>query len=159
MLIYKDGIVSDYRDVFPNTSFPPSGPSDEFLAEQGAYKVNVWLPHDLRTEKLVPCAPYLQDGWAYTVEVQAKTPEEIAAYDAALVPQTITPRQCRLELLNRGLLSQVEVMIAQQDEATRITWEYAVLFERRNPLLLALAESLDLASSDLDEFFMAASIL
>lgn len=79
MLIYKDGIVADYRDVFRNTSFPPNGPSDEFLTEQGAYKVNVFLPHDARSEKLVSCDPYIQDGWAYTVEVQPKSEEELAA--------------------------------------------------------------------------------
>jgi hypothetical protein len=60
------------------------------------------------------------------------------------VPSSITPRQCRLLLLKKGLLSQVESMIAQQDEATKITWEYALEFERDNPLLLKLATNLNL---------------
>lgn len=79
MLIYKDNVVADYRSIFPNTSFPSGGPSDEFLEEEGAYKVNLWLPHDSATEKLVSCDPYIQDGWAYTVKVEAKTQEELAA--------------------------------------------------------------------------------
>lgn len=79
MLIYKDNVVADYRSIFPNTSFPSGGPSDEFLEEQGAYKVNLWLPHDSATEKLVSCDPYIQDGWAYTVTVEPKTAEELAA--------------------------------------------------------------------------------
>lgn len=79
MLIYKDGAIADYRDIFRNTSFSANGPSDEFLTEQDAYKVNVWLAHDARTEKLVSCAPYIQDGWAYTVKTQPKTQEEMDA--------------------------------------------------------------------------------
>jgi hypothetical protein len=84
MLIYKNDVVADYRTFFANTSFPPNGPSDEFLAENSAYKVNVWLPYDSLTEKLVPCAPYIQDDWAYTVEVQPKTQEEIDADTQAM---------------------------------------------------------------------------
>lgn len=79
MLVLKDNIVADYRSIFANTSFPPNGPSDEFLAEQGAYKVNLWLPHNIDTEKLVPCDPYIENDWAYVVTVEPKTAEELAA--------------------------------------------------------------------------------
>ena len=75
--------VGDYRALFPQTSFPPSGPSDEFLAANGAMKVNVWLPYDQMTEQLSACAPYIQNGWVYTVEVVALTPEQIAARNEA----------------------------------------------------------------------------
>jgi len=77
MLIYKDGIVADYREVFKGTSFPASGISDSFLAENNAVKVSVFLPHDRATEKLVPCEPYIQDGFAYIVQVVPKTEEEL----------------------------------------------------------------------------------
>lgn len=96
MLIYKDGVVADYRSIFANTSFPPNGPSDEFLTEQGAYKVNVFLPHDQMTEKLVSCPPYVQDGWAYTVEVQPKTQEEIDADRDAEASRVRADRNRRL---------------------------------------------------------------
>lgn len=161
MLIFKDGVVADYRNFFSNTSFPPDGPNDVFLNEHGAYKVNLFLPHDRRTEKLVPCEPYIQDGWAYAVCVEPKTQEEIAADAQAAVPRSITPRQCRLLLLQQGLLAQVEAMIAQQDEATRITWEYAIEFRRDDPLLLALAadSAFNLTPEQLDQFFIAAAQL
>lgn len=96
MLIYKNDVVADYRTFFANTSFPPNGPSDEFLAENSAYKVNVWLPYDSLTEKLVPCAPYIQDGWAYTVEVEPKTQEEI---DADTETEAVKVRAIRNGLL------------------------------------------------------------
>lgn len=76
-----------------------------------------------------------------------------------IVPQSITPRQCRLLLLQQGLLSTVEAMIAQQDEAKRITWEYALEFRRDDPLLTQLATNLGLTSQQIDEFFIAASNL
>lgn len=78
----------DYRAAFPQTSFSASGPSDEFLADMGYAKVNVFRPHDRRIEKLVPCEPVLEDGWVYTVAVEPKTQEELdadTAGQAALV--------------------------------------------------------------------------
>ena len=52
-------------------------------------------------------------------------------------------------------------MIAQQDEATRITWQYASEFRRNDPLLVQLAANLvpPLTSQQLDEFFIAAAAL
>jgi hypothetical protein len=86
MLIYKDGKVADYKEFFKDTSFPASGPTDSFLEENGALKVNTWLPYDQKTQKLVSVEPYVMDGWAYTVVVEDKTPEELEqeliAYDA-----------------------------------------------------------------------------
>jgi hypothetical protein len=79
MLIFKDGIVADYREVFKGTSFPSTGVSDSFLAENNAVKVSVFLPHDRTTEKLVSCEPYVQDGFAYTIQVAPKTEEELTA--------------------------------------------------------------------------------
>jgi hypothetical protein len=79
MLIFKDGLVADYREFFKGTSFPSTGVSDEFLASNNAVKVSVFLPHDRATEKLVPCDPYVQDGFAYTVEVAPKTEEELTS--------------------------------------------------------------------------------
>lgn len=89
--------------------------------------------------------------------------ERIAAYEAEnsiiRVPKSITPRQCRLILLQQGLLASVEAMIAQQDEATRVAWEYASEFRRDDPLLLQLATNLQLTSQQIDQFFIAAAQL
>jgi hypothetical protein len=78
MQIYKDGKVDHYKNIFPNTSFPVSGPSDEFLLECGAYKVEYFVEHDQKTQKLVPCDPIVKDGVAYIVQVASKTAEDIA---------------------------------------------------------------------------------
>lgn len=82
--------VADYQSMFPNTSFPPSGPSDEFMVENGCMYVNVFLPYDQNTEKLVAVAPYIQVDdpaqplqWVYTVQVEPLTPEELAQREEA----------------------------------------------------------------------------
>jgi len=88
--------VGDYRALFPQTSFPPSGPSDEFLAENSAMKVNVWLPYDAATQKLAACPPYIDGDWVYTVEVVPLTPEDIAARNEAQAANVRADRNRRL---------------------------------------------------------------
>lgn len=73
------------------------------------------------------------------------------------VPASVTPRQVRLLLLQQGLLSQVEAMIAAGDEAAKITWEFASEFRRDDPLLLALSSQLGLTPQQVDGFFIAAA--
>lgn len=68
--------VGDYRTIFPQTSFTAAGPSDEFLAENNAKKVNVFLPYNPATQKLAACPPYVEGEWVYTVVVEPLTPEE-----------------------------------------------------------------------------------
>ena len=92
MQIFKDGRVAHYREFFHNVSFPASGPSDAYLAGANAVKVNQFMPHDRATQKLVACAPYVQDGWAYTVKVESKTAEEIAADVASKAAQVRAQR-------------------------------------------------------------------
>ena len=72
MLIYKDGQVAHNKEVFKNVSFPASGIPDSFLEQEGALKVSVHKPYDPATQVLVPCEPYVEDGFAYTVKVVNK---------------------------------------------------------------------------------------
>jgi hypothetical protein len=69
--------VADCSALYPNTSFPSSGPSAEWMAENNCMPVNLWLPYDQNTEKLVPADPYIQGEYVYTVVVEPLTPEEI----------------------------------------------------------------------------------
>ena len=100
--------------------------------------------------------------------IVALTPAEIEEFEARAVeeqnrppevPFSITPRQCRLVLAQQGLLSSVEAMITAQDEATRITWEYALEFRRDDPLLNALGVDLGLTHEQIDQFFISAAQL
>lgn len=69
--------VGYYRDLFPNTSFSANGPNADWFIENNCLVVTVFKPHDMDTQKLVSCTPYIEDNQVFTVKVQDKTPEEI----------------------------------------------------------------------------------
>ena len=64
--------IGDYRELFPNTSFPVTGPNDDFYAENGCLKVSIFKEHDRNTQMLVGCDPYEENGMVYTVTIQDK---------------------------------------------------------------------------------------
>jgi hypothetical protein len=96
MQVFKDGQVAHYKDLFPNTSFPAGGPTDSFLASHGAYKVSVFRDHNRSTQKLVPCDPVVENGFAYVVEVVDKTEAEIAAEVESLAAKVRAERDRKL---------------------------------------------------------------
>ena len=75
--------VGDYRSLFPNTSFGSNGPSDEFLTDNSAKRVNLFRPYDKATQKLVACDPVIEGDWVYTVAVEALTQDELDARNDA----------------------------------------------------------------------------
>jgi hypothetical protein len=78
--------VGDYRELFANTSFSSSGPSNEFLAENNAKKVTLFKAHDRLTQKLVSCNAYDDGEFVSLAQVVDLTAEEIqAAKDSAMV--------------------------------------------------------------------------
>ena len=74
------------------------------------------------------------------------------------VPQEITPLQSKLQLLEIGLLDEVEAMMSA-DRKVQLYWEYASVIERDNEILLMMATQLGLTSEKVDEMFIAASKL
>jgi len=88
--------VGDYQVLFPNTSFPASGPTPEWMAENSCLPVTVYLPYDQSTQVLVSVAPYINGEVVYTVEVQDMTPEQLAAYQTNLAQQIGTQAQSLL---------------------------------------------------------------
>lgn len=107
--------------------------------------------HDVVREYGVPFVGLENGAWVIRTPDPATLPPP--------VPYSVTPRQVRLLLLAQGLLASVEAMIAAQDEATRITWEYALEFRRDDPLLNQLAVNLGLTEDQIDQFFIAAAQL
>jgi len=116
MLVYKDGQVKHYKEMFPNVSFAASGPGDDFLSEQGAVKVNLFKEHDRATQKLVACAPYVEDGWAYMVEVQDKSQDEINADTASRAAQMRSARDAALKACDWRVIRAYETGVALDQE-------------------------------------------
>ena len=116
MQIYKDGQVAHYKQIFSNVSFPASGPSDSFLAANGAVKVSVFREHNRATKKLVPCDPVVENGFAYVVKVENKTAEEIAADVASKSAQMRANRDRALEASDWRVIRAAETGVAMSQE-------------------------------------------
>ena len=97
--IVNNGIIEQTGDLavlFPNTSFPASGPSAEWMAENNLVPVTYFKPYESATHKLVPSDPYLEDGSVYAVTVEPLTDEEIAARDDAQWAKVRSERNAKL---------------------------------------------------------------
>jgi hypothetical protein len=105
MLIYINNRVADYRDVFLNTSFPETGPDENFLRESCALKVRAFKPFDINTERLVACEPYIEDEWAYIVKVEKIPLEDLDVDTKRLEFQA---RNLRNTLLSESDWTQLE---------------------------------------------------
>ena len=79
--------VGDYQILFPNTSFPSSGPTPEWMVENSCMYVNTYLPYDQTTQVLTQVAPYIKDAVVYTIQVEQMTPEQLAQYQAGVAAQ------------------------------------------------------------------------
>jgi hypothetical protein len=79
--------VGDYQVLFPNTSFPSSGPTPEWMAENSCLPVTVYLPYDPATQYLESVAPYINGEYVYTVQVAQMSPEQLAQYQASVAAQ------------------------------------------------------------------------
>lgn len=82
--------VGDYQSLFPNTSFPPSGPDAEWMAENSCLPVSVWVPYDTATQYLESVAPYRDGDTVYTVKATELTPEMIEQQHQSLAAQNKT---------------------------------------------------------------------
>ena len=74
------------------------------------------------------------------------------------IPQAITMRQARLQLLDVGLLDDVEALVAL-DRKSQIEWEYANEVYRQNPLIESVKETMSLTDEQIDDMFLSASKL
>lgn len=93
--------------------------------------------------------------------------ELVAAGELVIAPYTAPPpvpvtqismRQCRLELLNRGLLDDVDTMLQQASREVQIEWEYASTVDRKSALVNEMAAVLGLTAEQVDAMFLSASL-
>jgi hypothetical protein len=116
MQIYFNTRIDHYKKIFPNISFPASGPSDVFLTQQGAYKVATFRDYDRATQKLVSCDPVIENGFAYVVEVVDKTAEEIAADVASKAAKVRAERDTLIKQTDWMVIRANETGVAMDEE-------------------------------------------
>jgi hypothetical protein len=125
---------------------------------------NMSIPEDadcsaLGYKKLVLTPPPAEVGF-HPVEVAPVNNVqqwELVA-DVVAVPDSITARQARLVLLNKGFLDEVETLVAS-NRVWQIEWEYASEIERNNALISEMQSQIGLTDAHVDELFIEGSKL
>jgi len=78
------GEIADHKTLFPNVSFPSTGPDATWLAANSCAEVVKFLAFDSATQKSEGTAPYLDDGKVYTQRVVDLSDDDLASRTAAL---------------------------------------------------------------------------
>lgn len=97
--IVKENTIEQTGDLsvlFPNVSFPPSGPEVQWMEENSVFPVTYWKPYDNFAEKLANVDPYIEDGNVFAVKVEPLTDVEIAARDESQWAKVRADRNKRL---------------------------------------------------------------
>lgn len=112
---------------------------------------------DEHMEQLHLCPPdWVWDAGSKTLVPQPAPPP---VDSGPRVPESITMRQCRLILLQRNLLDNVNQAVAGTGSAAEIEWEYATDVPRNHPLVAGIAQLLNFSGDQMDQMFIEASTL
>lgn len=136
--------------------FPPVAGLEFAWARESRYPTDVpeffgTCPDDADTQVDGVLGVYLQSDWETMRddEMRARTP----------VPQQVTMRQARLELLKRALLDDVEAVITAAGREAQIQWEYASVVERSNPVIAIVQQQQGMTDAQIDDLFREAAKL
>ena len=84
--IIKDNTVitmGEHQKLFPNVSFPSSGPTSDWMTENSVMPVTVFRPYNGLTEKSTSVDPYIEDGAVYLHKIEALDDSQKAAAQTA----------------------------------------------------------------------------
>jgi len=105
------GEIADHKSLFPNTSFPKSGPDVTWLAANSCAEVVTFLAFDSATQTCDGVDPYLDSGKVYTRRVTDMTSDEqaavVTAANAAAATRNRAERDRRLAETDYMALSDV----------------------------------------------------
>jgi hypothetical protein len=151
---------NEFRALYPNTSFP-AVLSVELLNDFGADPVLEGPQPTLTENQNAVYDGVIQDAngnWMTSYVAVDYTAEEIAAkVEQWRSSASCTPFQGRVALSDAGLLANVETAIAAADEKTKVAWEYALEWKRNSPMITSLSTALNMADTQVDDLFKAAS--
>ena len=90
--------------------------------------------------------------------------EELGDVVKILIPESITKRQARQQLIINGLYGNIQQIIDSIEDPTerlltQVFWEDSNTFERNHPTLVELGTALGLTEAELDMMFINASKL
>ena len=155
MKLYKYTMLDEQTDYRPSV---------EVHSEEGRVKLIKRLEGNRDDIAYV----YLTDEEAETYSdltlVSQEEIEELGDVVKILIPESITKRQAKQQLLLDGKLNQVqEVIDSIYDETERMMaqlyWDESTEFERSHPTLIEIGTALGLTEAELDMMFINASKL
>lgn len=132
--------VTVLKVLFPNTSFPDSGPDAAWLADAGVYPVEEQLYFDASTFKRHGVDPVLRDGVVYTAELVALTDEDKAQREADRLAQLASVAR---EQRNRLLAECDWTQLADFAGADKADWMAYRQLLRDVPKLSGFPETLE----------------
>tara|TARA_B100001778_G_scaffold152213_1_gene124868 strand:- start:159 stop:638 length:480 start_codon:yes stop_codon:yes gene_type:complete len=75
--------VGEHKALFPNTSFPVSGPPADWMTQNSVLPVTVFRSYNGLTEKSTSVDPYIEDGVVYLHKIEALDDSQKAAAQTA----------------------------------------------------------------------------
>lgn len=115
----------------------------------GKFEVVLEDEKEVEKEILIPLEEYCK-----TLKIASYVEPE----PVVIIPNSITPLQAKLQLLDEELLDEVEVMV-KLDRKIELYWANAQNFYRNDEILLGMATALGLSDAQLDDLFIKASKL
>lgn len=112
----------------------------------------------------VPFTAHVNDSESYSIDLYnlaiADDFGSIADYVAPPIRiPSVSPRQIRQALTRVGLRQAVEAAVAAGDQDTKDWWEFSTVFERNNPVVLAMGIALSVSEAQLDSLWLLAGTL
>ena len=105
----------------------------------------------------IPSDPQNTDYAAYLAWLaEGNTPEPADPIDTT--PQSVSPLQAKAELLDRGLLDDVEAIVnASENPILPLAWNTASEFNRQSPMIVGVAQAMGWDDAYLDDLFTEAA--
>ena len=122
---------------------------DLHMFATGTFETIIENDKEVEKEILIPLEEYCK---------KQKIAPYVKPEPVVIIPNSITPLQAKLQLLEIGLLDEVEEMI-KQDRKVEIYWTNTQNFYRNDEILLGMATALGLSDAQLDDLFLQASKL
>ena len=113
----------------------------------GKFEVVLEDKKEIEKEILIPLEEYCK---------KQKIAPYVEPEPVVIIPNSITPLQAKLQLLDEELLDEVEVMV-KVDRKIELYWTNAQNFYRNDEILLGMATALGLNAAQLDNLFIKAS--
>lgn len=153
------------RALRPNVSFP-AALTDAIIAAHGFDPIGEGSKPAVTEHQSAVRGDPVQSGgaWVFSWTVRDWSAEEIAAYEKAKVPRSVTRRQALQALLLDGKLDLIKPVIDAiadpvKRRLTQIEWDDALEFERDWPTINQLGAAIGLSQAQIDALFIKAKAL